>query len=251
MEKRALILLVCMAILAIANVAKGGEFVVTGYNDGEFTLNNSREMQVLEEIEKIKKDARFQDQNFIPNILVEGLASLKGNHIDNEGLSEKRANVIVALISNKLPHAKINRLPKGDSENTKEVHVKWDFVQTAKPAKSGMDTAAIIITVLISTAVIAVVVLRRAKSNDKEVTKDQTQTKSVIAKVDGKTYSISARVDGRFYILPFMGDNGELVKRDSPEKVKKAFVWIMRNKGEGFTAQRNELLSRGVISVSN
>ena len=276
MEKRLVLLIVVMvAILAFAGVAKGGEFTITGYEPKKFAVTDDIKRQVDEEIlASIERDPDNKPGTVL-KVLVIGSADVTGISAENDPLSDNRAKPVAAILRHQLPLGTIiDVVPRGDTENERQVRVEWNFVSIPKPEPA---PAPVIVTVvppsgksenliLLSAAfailiVVAIIFFRTAtrRSEKKTVAPVKDSEVPVIEyfpySMDGVNYSVRVERKGKIYILPFrmFSDAAMFQTKDNKDDVPKTIRWYFKNWKKGknpFAKEVNELIKKGVIKIS-
>jgi len=123
MKRFGFVLFVMLAI--VANVA-ADERLISGYGTGEFAVKGEIERQVKILVAEIKA-AQPDSTDLV--ITVIGSADNRGISAQNDQLSKNRAEAVEGVLASEFPKAKINVVPKGDGENSRQVVVEYKFVK--------------------------------------------------------------------------------------------------------------------------
>jgi len=123
MKRFGFVLFVMLAI--VANVA-ADERLISGYGTGEFAVKGEIEKQVKILVAEIKA-AQPDSTDLV--ITVIGSADNRGISAQNDQLSKNRAEAVEGVLASEFPKAKINVVPKGDGENSRQVVVEYKFVK--------------------------------------------------------------------------------------------------------------------------
>ncbi|MDD5031635.1 MAG: OmpA family protein [Patescibacteria group bacterium] len=123
MKRFSLVMFILLAI--VANIA-ADERLISGYGTDEFAVKGEIEVQVKILVAEIK-DAQPGSTNLVITII--GSADNRGISAQNDQLSKNRAEAVEGVLASEFPGAKINVVPKGDGENSRQVVVEYKFIK--------------------------------------------------------------------------------------------------------------------------
>jgi len=264
-------IIVLIAILFFSKPAHGeeskvisGSFVIGGYEPKKFAVDLTKRELTDACFQGIKADSpKMGEYNL--KVLVIGSADTTGVSAENDPLSKNRAEPVAALLRYYLPQGtQVEVVPRGDSENARQVRVEWKYVPAPlKPATApivvekttvvekeiksppyvafGLFFAAIIFILLVS----GIKIGKRKKVVKLETAEPTTQTQWFDEWLEVGGHRVKIEVKGKFRRSPFYNKGGTQIIRDS----KKGIVDSLKGclKGTEFESQKQELIKKGVI----
>lgn len=268
MEKIVRLLLAMVVILAFAGVARGGEFVITGYPVDEFAVKGEVERQLNKLVTEIQAK-QLTDHEL--QIKVVGSADSTGVSAANDRLARDRAEQVAAVLAANFQKARIHVWSRGDAENLRQVRVEWKYVPIPKPEPAPTPVVVIpppessvkllssikLLGGLIALAVVLflvfVFIARKAIKKPTvavAVAEPKSITKWVEGEADGRKYSVPIEVrDGKFF-SPFktLEDPTKILFRSDWQGIKKAVRGCMDD--SRYAGQKMELIKKGGIKIN-
>lgn len=247
-----------------------GSFTITDYASNKYAMDDDKMRQLDEKFPQIE-NSRPSQEGYILKILVYGSADITGPSAENDPLSENRAKPVAAILRHRLPPGtEVEVVPRGDTENERQVRVEWKYVpMPVKPAtaptviektvveKPKSINLVLWIAALVIVVAIAIISFRTAsrRLEKKTIAASKDSEVSVIEyfpySMDGWKYSVRVKRKGKIYTLPFsMLDGSGLQTKEDRDGVKKTIHWYFRNWKKGkppFAEEVNELIKKGVI----
>lgn len=124
--KQFFVMFALVVVFVSTAVAEKREVVITGYETGEFAVKGT----IFKQVEKLVGEIKLvQPDSTILSLTVIGSADSRGISSQNDRLSKDRAEGVAAMLASNFPEAKINIVPKGDEENSRQVVVKYEFTK--------------------------------------------------------------------------------------------------------------------------
>jgi hypothetical protein len=230
--KRIIASLLILYLCLIAVNAFAEEFIIRGYESGQFAAKGSIEKDLAAVIDKLKK----QNGNTILNILVVGSADQTGNSSANEMLSRYRAEEVAAILSFNFSKAKINVASKGDFENVRQVKILSESIPvslTVSSISTKKDWASGLIALTAFILLALAFLIRKAR---KKIIANHFTLKKKETNV-----WISMKVNGKFYkYIPLLNDEGKMI---SPFIARNGEKYAFEKSDEGRRGLRNSVVS--------
>jgi len=235
-----------------------GSFVVTGYEPKKYAVDDDKMRQIDLGIGIIEKDLAKVSGGVL-KVLVYGSADITGASAGNDPLSDNRAKPVAAILRHRLPQgALVEVVPRGDSENARQVRVEWKYISipvastpvapVSVSEKKKFDNFGWLIATTCAAIVGIGVLLFLFKGRVlSELSPDKSVTRWLEVAVDGRKFSVKIEYDHGKIVSPFKTRSGyKITKSENDLKRMIDSLKGCLRKNE-FASQREILIRLGVI----
>jgi hypothetical protein len=225
------LLLIFVCLFAVNSYAE--EFVVFGFEPGQFAVKGNTENILMTVIDIIK----HQNSDSMKNILVIGSADQTGNTTANDLLSKRRAEEVAAILAFNFPDAKINVASKGDLENVRQAKILVEYIP------KGLKVASITTKkdwgswfIVLTAVILFILIIFSARKARKTIIANHFTPKKKETNV-----WISMKFNGKFYkYIPLLNDEGKMI---SPFVARNGEKYAFEKSDEGRRGLRNSVVS--------
>jgi hypothetical protein len=260
----------------VTNIVFAGNFEITGYKTGMYILSDVQEDQLNKNvITKISEELtvcqnKVGAKNRIETMItIIGHSDRTGSQIENQDLSQKRAEQIKKRLNGKFSNVMITDYSEGDKKDVKKVVVNWDFkitpIVNQESNKQGDKKYEFLqMIILIIAAVVlaggAVFYALHAKTKKlpgpeivNEIIKEKQSSYDEILtiKYNGKSWDLDVSVVGGFYKLPLRNKNRQdlFLSKPNGKKARDEFRQCLGD--PDYQNQINELRKNNKLRVTN
>lgn len=258
-----------VAILFFSKPAHGeeskvisGSFVIGGYEPKKFAVDLIKRELIDACFQDIKADSpKIGEYNL--KVLVIGSADTTGVSAENDPLSKNRAEPVAALLRYYLPQGtQVEVVPRGDSENARQVRVEWKYVpipvkpdpvvsvpETKASAKEFFSVwmwAGGIIAIIVAVG-LCVFLFRKGMTKESQI---GPGIQWLDLEVMGEKYSVKVEFQDKIglWYSPFTSKAGGHIWRDSKRGIIESLKGCLKK--EEFSQQKIDLIGKRIIKIA-